>query len=127
MKLKITMLAVAMGALSFFTIESNGQERTEMSKDEQVRMDSMQTAYRKDQEVRIQHANDKEKMASAKDARNDTKVKAKEAQRVNQEASAAARESRYALRAEKKAQKLRKQADAQAKRAAKARVKSDKN
>lgn len=127
MKLKIAMLAVAVGALSFFTIESNGQERTRMSKEERDRMDSLQTSYRRDQEIQVQKENDRERMTDVKEAQRETKAKAKEARRVENEANIAARESRYALRAEKKAQKQRKQADAQAKKAARARIKSDNN
>jgi hypothetical protein len=127
MKFKtIIILVLSLAALVLFTSESNGQERTEMSKGEQDRLDSLQTLYKRD-EIRAQREKDENTIADAKQDKRETKAKAKEAQRIEREANDAARESRYALRTEKKAQKARKNADAQAKKALKARNRSDKN
>jgi hypothetical protein len=125
MKYKTTILTLTLSALSLFAYNLYGQERTEMSKLERDRMDSLQKVDLKVQEQ--QKAEDKVAIDNAKNASIETKAKAKEAQRVEREASAASNESRKALKMEKNAQKARKNADQQSQKASEARDKSDKN
>ena len=79
------------------------------------------------QEAQVQNRNDENRMADAKLDRKETKAKAKEARRIENEANDAAHQSKHALKAERKAQKSRKQANQQAQKASNARDKSDKN
>lgn len=79
------------------------------------------------QERTNQKEEDAETLSDLKGEKRATKAKAKDAQRVEREASDASAQSRKAYRNEKKAQRDRKKADAQAKKAAKAREKSDEN
>jgi hypothetical protein len=127
-KMKNTIIrTLALIALLLVTTGLHAQEQTDMNKDELSRMDSLQAAYKK-QQLQVENMQaDEARLADVKQEQKQTKAKAKEARRVEKEANAAARESRSALRAEKKAQKARKDADSQSKRAAKARIKSDKN
>lgn len=74
-----------------------------------------------------QKAEDAASIRELKEERAETRMKAREAQRVEREANNAATESRNAYRAEKKAQKARLKADAQAKKASRARDRSDQN
>jgi hypothetical protein len=72
-------------------------------------------------------AKDREVLHDLKSEKTETQVNAKEARRVERDATTAARESKNAYRSEKKAQKARKQADRQGKKAVKARATSDNN
>lgn len=74
-----------------------------------------------------QKAEDAASIRELKEERAETRMKAREAQRVERDANDAATESRNAYRAEKKAQKARLKADAQAKKASRARDRSDQN
>jgi hypothetical protein len=125
MKLKTISLTLILSALSLFSYELYGQERTEMSKQERDRLDSLQKVDIQVQEQ--QKADDKNAMDDAKSATIQTKAKAKEAQRVERDANAASVESKKALKMEKNAQKARKNADQQSQKASEARDKSDKN
>jgi hypothetical protein len=125
MKNKNILLTLALGALSVLSCQVYAQDRSEMSKREITRMDSLETVSQK--EIQAQKTKDENTMADFKHDRKQTKAKAKDAQRVERDANAAARESRAALRAEKKAQKSRKDANRQAEKASDARDKSDKN
>lgn len=78
------------------------------------------------QEAKEKRAN-AESVSDLKDQRNATRENAKEARRVEKDASDAARQSKNAYRQERRAQKARIQADKQAKKAERARRKSDKN
>lgn len=120
------MLTMTLMVASMFTMEVLGQDSTVMSKVEYDRMDSIQTAYDRE-DAQTQKAVDLEKMTDAKSDRSETKAKLKEARRVEGEANDAAKQSRNALRAERKAQKARKAADKQADRAEDARNKSNQN
>jgi hypothetical protein len=126
MKLKTTILTLTLSALSLFAIDSYGQDRPLMSKEDHERMDSLEAAHKKEQ-ARLQQAKDEANMDNARDSKRKAKAIAKEAKRVETEADNTARESQKAYRAEKKAQKSRKQADKQAEKAAQAKNKSDKN
>jgi hypothetical protein len=126
MKFTTAILISTLGATSFFAIESFAQERPLMTRAEHQRMDSLETVITKEQQ-QTQKGQDDANLRDMKQSRNETKAKAKEAQRVEMEASDAARESKSAYKTERKAQKARKQADRQAQRAAAARNKSNKN
>jgi hypothetical protein len=125
MKYKTTILTLTLSTLSLFAYYLYGQDRTEMSKLERDRMDSLQKVDLKVQEQQI--AEDKNAIDNAKNASIQTKAKAKEAQRVERDASAASSESKKALKMELNAQKARKNADQQSQKASDARDKSDKN
>jgi hypothetical protein len=101
------------------------QDREDMSKKEIAKMDSVQFADARAEQ--LQKTTDETRMAEAKLDKKQTRAKSKDAKRVEQEATNAAHESKAALRAEKKAQKSRKQATKQAKKASDARAQSDKN
>lgn len=125
MKLNNIMLTLAFAGLLLSSGNLYAQEETDINKKEIERLDSV-ADHEKDQ-ARLQQQKDSEKITDFRKDKKRTKAKAKEAQRVEAEASDAARQSRIAYRNEKKAQKLRKQADKQADRASKARDKSDSN
>lgn len=102
--------------------------------EDNVRMDSLARTYierelkaDKEQAVIDQERKSSDDLSNLKSEKNKTKAKAKEAQRVENDANDAAHESKVAYRTEKKAQKARIQADKQAKKAAKARTTSDNN
>src|SRR5687767_14373507 len=102
MKRTIIRTLTLIGVL-LVTTGLSAQERTDMNKDESTRMDSLQAAYKK-QQLKTENAQaDETRLADVKQEKEQTKAKAKEARRVEKEANTAARESRYALRAEKKA------------------------
>ena len=67
--------------------------------------DSVETATL--MEAQTQDTKDKNRMADAKEDQKRTKAKAKNAQRIESDANDAARESRYAVRAEQKAAQAR--------------------
>ena len=125
MKYNKIILSVALGTLSFFSVEVTAQYRNDMSKAETAKRDSLEIVSQN--EIRAQDTRDETRMADAKLDRKQSKAKAKDAQRIERDASDAAQESKYAVRTEKKAQKSRKKADKQAEKAAKARDKSDSN
>jgi hypothetical protein len=124
MKYKAIIITMSVAAASLFASKTFAQDNT-MSQVQRDHQDSVQTA--KVTEARLETTKDENRMADAKLDRKQTKAKAKNAQRVENEASDAARESRYAVRAERRAQKSRKQANKQAEKAAKARDKSNSN
>jgi len=126
MKLKTIILTLTISVLSLCTVELYGQEKAELSKAEQARMDSLRKLHIKEQ-AQTQEEKNSDRMTNAVNDRKTTKANAKEAKRVGKDADDAARESKGALKAEKKAQKARKQADKQAKKAAKARKTSNDN
>ena len=117
----IVLMAV-IGSLSLLSCELYGQEQKEMTGHE---TDSLEQASQR--EIHAQEIRDKNTIADYEYDRKQTRATAKRAQRVENEANTAARESRYALRAEKRAQKARRDADKQAEKASRARIKSDKN
>ncbi|HJZ39948.1 MAG TPA: hypothetical protein VJ203_06260 [Bacteroidales bacterium] len=125
MKFKTVIATAGLFTLSLFACELYGQEPTEMSKHDRERMDSLKKVDIQVQEQ--QRADNKEAMDNAKDANAQSKAKAKEAQRIEQDATNASRESRKALNMEKKAQKARRNADSQTQKASDARDKSDEN
>ena len=102
----------------FFTISH--RTTAQDSSYETARIDSLA-------KVQLDKREDAKNLSDLKSERKATKAKAKEAQRVVDDADDAARESKIAYRKEKQAQKSREQADKQARKAAKARRKSDKN
>ena len=123
MKYKTIILTLA--AASLFAGQAFAQNSDVMTQAQRDRKDSVETATH--QEAQVQTRNDENRMADAKLDRKETKAKAKEAQRIENEANDAARQSKNALKAERKAQKSRKQANQQAQKASDARDKSDKN
>lgn len=131
MKKNNTVVTLAFGALSLLSAQLYGQAQSERSEHQIYQRDSLNTADSlqrvSENERQASQARDESTLADYRDNRNQTKAKAREAQRVESEANAAARESRSALRTEKRAQKARKDADRQAEKASKARIRSDKN
>ena len=126
MKYKNVLSFLTLTAASLFTFQAFAQSESSMSKREYDRMDSSQAAYKRDQ-VQTQKTKDAEVISDMKSERRDTKAKAKESSRIDNEAQDAAKQSKKSLRSEKKAQKQRKQADKQAEKAEAARDKSDLN
>jgi len=126
MKYKTILSTITLSAASLFIGELYAQELPPLTKSEYNHMDSLQSAYKKDQ-VQTQKSQDVEKMQDVKSEQADAKAKSKEADRVQEEAADALKQSDDALKAEKKAQKSRKKAEAQAQKAEAARDKSDLN
>ena len=128
MKTKRLIYALLLPAM-FFCIGYSvaAQDATEMSNYENPRGDSLANAHAKEELAKDQERANAENLSDLKSEKNETKAKAKEAQRVEDDANDAARESRVAYRTEKKAQRVRVQADKQSRKAEKARTKSDKN
>jgi hypothetical protein len=125
MKYNKMIITIALGAGSLFTTHTFAQSSGDMTQTERDRKDSVETAALT--EAQVQSTKDKNRMADAKQDRKQTKAKAENAQRIENDANDAARESRYALRGERRAQKSRKQANQQAEKAANAREKSNNN
>jgi len=126
MKYKTILSFLVVIAASLCTFELFAQPESSMSKIEYDRIDSLQAVYKRDQ-VQAQKAQDTEAMRDAKADQVETEAKAKEADRIEDEAQDAAKQSKNALKTEKEAQKLRKRADKQAEKAKAAREKSDLN
>jgi hypothetical protein len=102
--------------LPFFTIaQPNDPSRSEIKKD------SLESA---DRQLK---ADDENRMDAAKLNRKQSRAKAKEAKRVENDANDAVSESKASVRAERRAQKSRRAATKQARRAARAIEKSDSN
>lgn len=120
MKIKVLICVLTLGSILLFSSGASAQEPAGMRKAELKRLDSLDLA-------RGVQLKDQKTITDLKSEKNDSKVKAREATRVKNDADDAAKASRQAYKAERKAQKARKQADAQAKKAAKSREKSDKN
>lgn len=74
---------------------------------------------------KIEKTADAKTLSDLKDEKSDAKLQAKEAQRVETNASNSAKASKNAYKSEKKAQKARRQADADAKKAGQAKKKVD--
>lgn len=125
MNARIIMSILALTSTVLVSQSTQAQDRDTMSKAEISTMDSVETATIKADQ--LQKSNDENRLSEAKLDRKQTKAKAKDARRVEQEANNAARESKAAVRTERKAQKSRREATRQAKRASDARAKSDKN
>jgi hypothetical protein len=127
MKIKLIVCAVVMGAALLVTSQVSAQDESDkMTKAEFRRADSLELAN-KNEQLRIRKNTDAKSISDLKSERRDSKVKAKEADRVKKEADDAAKQSKNAYKAERKAQNARKRADAQAKKALKSREKSDQN
>lgn len=103
------------------------QDSTAESRQYDVQIDSVAKVYRQQQAVEAEQRKSAENLSNLKSDKKKTRAKAREAQRVENDANDAARESKIAYRQEKKAQRAREQADRQAKRASIARNKSDNN
>lgn len=125
MKYTTMIMTMAVGAASLFTSHAYAQSSGDMTQIERDKKDSLETVTLIEEQTQI--TKDENRMADAKRDRKRTKAKAENAQRIEKDANNAARESRYALRAERRAQKSRKQADKQAEKAAEARKKSNNN
>jgi hypothetical protein len=126
MKYKKIILVLTISAASLFSFQTFAQSSEAMSKNQYDSIESSQATYKRDQ-VQTQKDKDAEAISDAKADRADTKARAKESARIDDEAQDAAKQSKNALKAEKKAQKLRKKADKQAEKAETAREKSDLN
>jgi hypothetical protein len=117
-----SLVALALG----FSHEAIGQDQpTPPSMDEKQRADSLERVSMAT--LQDQKAKDESKMADARLNKKQTKARAKAAQRVERDATDAAKQSKYAVKAEKRAQRSRKKADRQEQKAATAREKSDNN
>lgn len=115
--------------VTFFSIShrASAQDSTATSNADSARIDSLVMAYNKQEKAKDHQRRDSENLSDLKSEREETRAKAKEAQRVEADANDAARESKMAYRKEKRAQRAREQADRQAQHAAGARDISDKN
>ena len=118
MKLKTIIFTLAAGGLFILSTESKGQSVITTT----VTSTTDSLTIKK-----LEKEDDANRMASAKEAQQDTKTKAKEAKRVQQDADDAAKQAKDALKAEQRAQRSRKSADAQSKKALEARTKSNEN
>jgi len=125
MKYTTIIITMALGAAFGFTTHAFAQSSNDMTHTERDKKDSVEAVTLMEEQA--QSTKDKNRMADAKEDRKQTKAKAENAQRIESDANDAARESRYAVRAERKAQKSRKQANKQAEKAAQAREKSNNN
>lgn len=92
-----------------------------------VQIDSMAQVYRREQAVETEQQRNSDNLSDLRTEKNEARTRARTAQRIENDASDAAKESRSAYRQEKKAQRARAQADKQTKKAAKARAKADSN
>lgn len=127
MKINRIVLTLTIGGLTLLNGELLAQRHTELEKREHQRYDSVQKEIDKAAVIQGQKQEDANRIEEAKAVQQETKEIAKETQRIDREASSAAREARMALKAEKKAQKARKDADSQARKAVRAKNRSDKN
>lgn len=128
------MYALLLPASCVIMSNVTAQDSLALTYEDSVRIDSLVNAYHtqerktgNDQATKDQQRKNSENLSDLKESKDETRAKAREAQRVEREANAAAREARIAYRTEKKAQHARKQADKQARKAAKARTISDEN
>lgn len=126
MKYKKIILILTLTAASLFTFQGFAQSSQALSKNQYDSIEGSQADYKRDQ-VRTQKDKDAEAINDAKADKADTKAKAKESARIDNEAQDAAKQSKKALKTERKAQKLRNKADKQADKAETAREKSDLN
>src|SRR5688572_18091356 len=101
--MKHKTIILTMAAASFFTGQAMAQSSDDMTQAQRDHRDSVEIATR--QEAQVQNRKDENKIADAKFDQKETEAKAKEAQRVGDEANDAARQSKNALKAERKAQK----------------------
>lgn len=122
--MKTIILIMAISGLLFLPDVLKSQDRPEMMSRNLAASDHLQDSSELAQDLQKRN---EDRMYDVKKERTKTKAKAKESQRVSNEANDAAKESRQAVRAEKKAQKFRKKADKQAQKAEDARKKSDRN
>jgi hypothetical protein len=120
-----TFVILTLASIVFLPLTIKAQDRDTMSKAEIAKMDSVEAATLKADQ--LQKSNDETRLMEAKLDRKQAKAKSKDAKRVEQDATDAARASKAEVRTEKKAQKSRRLATRQAKRASEARAKSDKN
>lgn len=127
MKINRSFFTLTMAGLSLLSVELLAQRHTELEIREHQRYDSVQKEIDKARLIQEQKVEDANRIEDAKTVQQETKEIAKETQRIDREASSAAREARIALKAEKKAQKARKDADQQARKAVRAKERSDKN
>ena len=104
MTYKTILSTITLSAASIFIGELYAQQLPPLTKSEYNHMDSLQSAYKKDQ-VQTQKTQEVEKMSDVKTEQADAKAKSKEADRVQEEAADAAKQSDNALKSEKKAQK----------------------
>ena len=125
MKYTTMIITTAAVAASMFASHALAQASDDVTQAERQKKDSMETVTLREEQT--QNTKDRNRMADAKLDRKQTQAKAENAQRIEKDANDAARESRYAVRAERRAQKSRKQANKQAEKAAEAREKSNNN
>jgi hypothetical protein len=122
MKIRTVISIFSLITVAFLSF---GQDPFSLKARDQARADNIRKV---DQNLQNQQeSKDKSRMDNAKDASIDTKAKAKEAKRVEQDATNASDQSKKALKQEKRAQRTRSKANQQAKKASDARDKSDNN
>ncbi len=121
MKITTVMIALALGASTFTAIDAAAQQSSNDRLNEQL--DS--SANAKNSEIEMQKKSDAQTLSDLKHDRSDTKLEAKEAQRVETNASNSAKASKNAYKSEKKAQKARRHANSNAKKAEQAKRKND--
>ena len=126
MKINTIFFTMIIGAFMLLSINAYGQDPTEMTQNESDRMDRFKTEY-EDEQIKKQETSNKTSIEELQDQRNASKVKAREAKRIQLDANKALRQSKKALAAEKTAQKARKDAIKQNQKSLDAIEKSDGN
>ena len=120
MKIKTWMIVVTFCGTALLATHAKAQDSSELSR--AGRTDSLADARGK--QIRDQKTTDDQTLSDLKHDRADTKRQAKDAQRVEDNASNSAKASKAAYKTEKKAQKARRRADGDAKKAARAKEKT---
>ena len=123
--IKTVIVAMTVGCSVLMSSRAIAQDPPALKRADQQHLDSLTREFEKEREERAIKENEGKTLSELKTDSQDTEAKAKEAGRVKDNADDAALQSKDAYRAEKKAQKMRRKADAQAKKAAKAKAKAD--
>lgn len=116
--MKSTLLLSALLVATFFFVSPSTYAQTESANT---------TSVTKEKDLAAESQLNEERRENADALKKEYKAKAKEARRVEQDASDASKQTRKAVRMEKQAQKARSNAEKQNKKAKKAAEKSDNN
>lgn len=128
MKRNVLLYALILPVVFFSSSHTvTAQDSTAEGKQYNAQIDSVAKVYRQQESTKDEQRMNSENLSDLKSEKKETRARAREAHRVENDAQVAARESKIAYRQEKKAQRAREQADKQAKKASKARTKSDNN
>ena len=122
MKFKTMVITLALSSSILLVTEAAGQDALTLQQRQTKSLDSL--ANVRNEQASLQKKTDEQTLSVLKDNRSDTKHQAKEAHRAETDASNSAKASKSAYKTERKAQKARRHADSQAKKAAKAKEKT---